>query len=202
MKRNEIPMIQIDDTIISMDCLSEKFCCDLEACKGACCIEGDAGAPVELDEVAELEEALPKVWNELSASAQAVIDRQGVVYTDRDGDLVTSIVNGKDCVFTCYDDKGNCFCALEKAYREGRSNFYKPASCHLYPIRLKKIGDMTALNYHRWDVCRMAVEKGKQLNLPVYRFLKEPLIRRFGEDWYEELEKAVEELKEQGYLQD
>lgn len=202
MKRNEIPMIQIDDTIISMDCLSEKFCCDLEACKGACCIEGDAGAPVELDEVAELEEALPKVWNELSASAQAVIDRQGVVYTDRDGDLVTSIVNGKDCVFTCYDEKGNCFCALEKAYREGRSNFYKPASCHLYPIRLKKIGDMTALNYHRWDVCRMAVEKGKQLNLPVYRFLKEPLIRRFGEAWYEELEKAVEELKEQGYLQD
>lgn len=202
MKRNEIPMIQIDDTIISMDCLSEKFCCDLEACKGACCIEGDAGAPVELDEVAELEEALPEVWHELSASAQAVIDRQGVVYTDRDGDLVTSIVNGKDCVFTCYDDKGNCFCALEKAYREGRSNFYKPASCHLYPIRLKKIGDMTALNYHRWDVCRMAVEKGKQLNLPVYRFLKEPLIRRFGEAWYEELEKAVEELKEQGYLQD
>ena len=202
MKRNEIPMIQIDDTIISMDCLSEKFCCDLEACKGASCIEGDAGAPVELDEVAELEEALPKVWNELSASSQAVIDRQGVVYTDRDGDLVTSIVNGKDCVFTCYDDKGNCFCALEKAYREGRSNFYKPASCHLYPIRLEKIGDMTALNYHRWDVCRMAVEKGKQLNLPVYRFLKEPLIRRFGEAWYEELEKAVEELKEQGYLQD
>lgn len=201
MSRNEIPMIQIDDTIISMDCLSEKFCCDLEACKGACCIEGDAGAPVELDEVAELEEALPAVWNDLSASAQSVIDRQGVVYTDQDGDLVTSIVNGKDCVFTCYDAQGNCFCALEKAYREGRSSFYKPASCHLYPIRLKKIGDMTALNYHRWDVCRMAVEKGKQLNLPVYRFLKEPLIRRFGEAWYEELEKAVEELKEQGYLQ-
>lgn len=202
MRRNEIPMIQIDDTIISIDCLSEKFCCDLEACKGACCIEGDAGAPVELDEVAQLEEALPVVWNELSAAAQAVIDRQGVVYTDEDGDLVTSIVHGKDCVFTCYDSCGNCFCALEKAYREGRSSFYKPASCHLYPIRIKKIGDMTALNYHRWDVCRMAVEKGRQLNLPVYRFLKEPLIRRFGEAWYQELESAVEELKEQGYLKD
>lgn len=202
MRRNEIPMIQIDDTIISIDCLSEKFCCDLEACKGACCIEGDAGAPVELDEVAQLEEALPVVWNELSAAAQAVIDRQGVVYTDEDGDLVTSIVHGKDCVFTCYDSCGNCFCALEKAYREGRSLFYKPASCHLYPIRIKKIGDMTALNYHRWDVCRMAVEKGRQLNLPVYRFLKEPLVRRFGEAWYQELESAVEELKEQGYLKD
>lgn len=202
MRRNEIPMIQIDDTIISIDCLSEKFCCDLEACKGACCIEGDAGAPVELDEVAQLEEALPVVWNELSAAAQAVIDRQGVVYTDEDGDLVTSIVHGKDCVFTCYDSCGNCFCALEKAYREGRSSFYKPASCHLYPIRIKKIGDMTTLNYHRWDVCRMAVEKGRQLNLPVYRFLKEPLVRRFGEAWYQELESAVEELKEQGYLKD
>ena len=102
---------------------------------------------MELDEVAELEEALPVVWPWLSASAQAVIDRQGVVYTDEDGDLVTSIVNGKDCVFTCYDERGYCYCALEKAYREGKSSFYKPLSCHLYPIRLKKIGDCVALNY-------------------------------------------------------
>ena len=181
MKRNEIPMIQIDDTIISIDCLSEKFCCDLDACAGTCCIEGDAGAPVDLDEVEELEAALPVVWNDLSASAQTVIDKQGVVYTDEEGDLVTSIVNGKDCVFTCYDEKGCCFCALEKAYRAGKTNFYKPLSCHLYPIRLKKIGDMTALNYHRWDVCKAAVCKGEQLNLPVYRFLKEPLIQ---EEWY------------------
>lgn len=202
MKRNEIPMIQIDDTIISIDCLSEKFCCDLDACAGTCCIEGDAGAPVDLDEVEELEAALPVVWNDLSASAQTVIDKQGVVYTDEEGDLVTSIVNGKDCVFTCYDEKGCCFCALEKAYRAGKTNFYKPLSCHLYPIRLKKIGDMTALNYHRWDVCKAAVCKGEQLNLPVYRFLKEPLIRCFGQAWYDELEKAVEELKEQGYLKE
>lgn len=202
MKRNEIPMIQIDDTIISIDCLSEKFCCDLDACAGTCCIEGDAGAPVDLDEIEELEAALPVVWNDLSASAQTVIDKQGVVYTDEEGDLVTSIVNGKDCVFTCYDEKGCCFCALEKAYRAGKTNFYKPLSCHLYPIRLKKIGDMIALNYHRWDVCKAAVCKGEQLNLPVYRFLKEPLIRCFGQAWYDELEKAVEELKEQGYLKD
>ena len=201
MKNDRIPMIQIDDTIISIDCLSEKFCCDLDACKGECCIEGDAGAPVELDEVAELEEALPVVWPWLSASAQAVIARLGVVYTDEDGDLVTSIVNGKDCVFTCYDERGYCYCALEKAYREGKSSFYKPLSCHLYPIRLKKIGDCVALNYHRWDVCKMAVMKGGHLNLPVYRFLKEPLIRRFGEEWYTELESAVKELKEQGYLE-
>lgn len=201
MERNEIPMIQIDDTIISIDCLKEKFCCDLEACQGACCIEGDAGAPVELDEVAEIENALPAVWPMLSASAQAVIDKQGVVYTDEEGDLVTSIVNGRDCVFTCYDEKGCCYCALEKAYREGKTSFYKPVSCHLYPIRLDKIGDCVALNYNRWNICKMAVQKGQQLNLPVYRFLKEPLIRRFGEAWYKELEAAVEELKAQGYLQ-
>lgn len=200
MRDNRIPMIQIDDTIISIDCLSEKFCCDLEACKGECCIEGDAGAPLELDEVAEIEAALSEVWNMLSASAQSVIDRQGVAYTDEEGDLVTSIVNGKDCVFTCYDENGCCYCALEKAYREGRTKFYKPISCHLYPIRLKKIGDAVALNYNRWDVCKMAVLKGKQLDLPVYKFLKEPLVRRFGEAWYTELESAVEELKAQGYL--
>ena len=200
MNDNRIPMIQIDDTIISTDCLSEKFCCDLEACKGECCIEGDAGAPLELDEVAAIEEALPEVWNMLAASAQAVIDKQGVAYTDEEGDLVTSIVNNKDCVFTCYDEKGCCFCALEKAFRAGKTNFYKPISCHLYPIRLKKFGDTVALNYNRWDVCKMAVVKGKQLDLPVYRFLKEPLIRRFGEAWYTELESAVEELKAQGFL--
>lgn len=193
-------MIQIDDTIISVDCLTEKFCCDLEACKGECCIEGDAGAPVELEEVAALEEALPVVWSMLSASAQAVIDRQGVVYTDEEGDLVTSIVNGKDCVFTCYGEDGTCYCALERAYREGKTSFYKPISCHLYPIRLKKVGDCMALNYNRWDVCKMAVVKGRQLDLPVYRFLKAPLIRRFGEAWYAELESAVEELKQQGMI--
>lgn len=200
MAENCIPMIQIDDTIISVDCLTEKFCCDLEACKGECCIEGDAGAPVELEEVEALEEALPVVWPMLSASAQAVIDRQGVVYTDEEGDLVTSIVNGKDCVFTCYGEDGTCYCALERAYREGKTSFYKPISCHLYPIRLKKVGDCMALNYNRWDVCKMAVVKGRQLDLPVYRFLKAPLIRRFGEAWYAELESAVEELKQQGMI--
>lgn len=201
MKENCIPVIQIDDVLVSVDCLSEKFCCDLEACKGICCVEGDAGAPVDLDEVAGIEEALPEVWPMLSASAQAVIDRQGVAYTDEEGDLVTSIVNGKDCVFTCYDEAGHCYCALEKAFREGRTRFFKPLSCHLYPIRLKKIGDGVALNYHRWEVCKMAVEKGRRLNLPVYRFLREPLVRRFGEAWYAELEQAADELREQGYLE-
>lgn len=189
-------MIQIDDVIVSLDVLEERFCCNLEACKGECCIEGDAGAPVELDEVAELEEVLDVIWDDLSPEAQAVINKQGVVYTDCDGDLVTSIVNNEDCVFTCYDEKGGCYCAIEKAYREGKTKFYKPVSCHLYPIRVKDFGQFKGVNYHRWDVCKAAVLLGKKLDLRVYEFLKEPLIRKFGQAWYDELEDCVRELKE------
>ena len=113
-----------------------------------------------------------------------IIDRQGVAYVDREGDLVTSIVNGKDCVFTCYDDRGCCYCAIEKACREGKSDFLKPVSCHLYPIRVKDFGEFKGVNYHRWDVCKAAMLLGQKENLPVYKFLKEPLIRKFGADWY------------------
>ena len=171
-------MIQIDDVIVSLDVFREKFLCDLGACKGACCIEGDAGAPVETGEVEALEASLPAVWDDLSPEARAVIDRQGVVYVDEEGDLVTSIVNGKDCVFTCYDESGCCYCALEKAYREGRSSCYKPISCHLYPIRIGDYGPYKAVNYHRWDVCRAAVELGRKKGVPVNRFLRAPLIRK------------------------
>lgn len=193
-------MIQIDDVVVSLDVLREKFLCDLGACSGQCCVEGDAGAPVELDEVEKLEAVLPIIWEELSPEARAVIKRQGVVYTDCEGDLVTSIVNGKDCVFTCHDAKGCCYCAIEKAYRAGKTDFYKPVSCHLYPIRVGDYGPYKAVNYHRWDVCRAAVLLGQKEDLPVYRFLKEPLVRKFGAEWYRELEEAAIELKEQGYI--
>ena len=193
------PIIQVGNVLLSSEILTEKFCCDLSACKGACCVEGDAGAPVTLDEIAEIEGCLDAVWGDLSASAQAVIDKQGVSYTDQEGDLVTSIVRGRDCVFTYYDSC--CMCALEKAFRAGKTRFCKPVSCALYPIRAKKIGeDMTGLNYNRWEVCKAAVEKGKALDLPLYQFLKAPLIRRFGEDWYQELLDTVRELKAQDYL--
>lgn len=193
-------MIQIDNVLISLDCLTEKFCCDLDACKGQCCVEGDAGAPVTLDEIGGIEDSLDAAWDDLSAQAQSVIDKQGVAYTDCEGDLVTSIVGGKDCVFTCYD-KGCCFCALEKAFRAGKTKFCKPISCYLYPIREVKVGaDMVGLNYHEWDVCKEARRKGAELDLPVYKFLKEPLITRFGAEWYKTLEEAVEELKKQGYI--
>ena len=185
---NQIPpILEVGGILISSDILTERFCCDYEKCRGICCVEGDAGAPVTLDEIAGIEDSLDAVWTDLSASAQSVIDHQGVAYSDRDGDLVTSIVRGKDCVFTCYDGD-NCLCALEKAFRSGKTRFQKPISCALYPIREKHFdGGLTGLNYHRWAVCADAVEKGKALDLPVYRFLREPLIRRFGQQWYDEL---------------
>lgn len=192
------PIIQVGDVLVSSEIITERFCCDLEACKGACCVEGDAGAPVTMDEIAGIEDSLDDVWDDMSAGAQAVVDKQGVAYTDPDGDLVTSIVGGKDCVFTCYDEKGRCLCALERAYRQGRSTFCKPVSCALYPIREKSLrGGGTALNYNRWDVCRDAVSKGRELDLPVYKFLKEPLTRRFGQEWYAELCAVADEINRQ-----
>jgi len=193
-------MIQIDDTIISLDVFKEKFLCNLDACKGECCIEGDAGAPLEEEEVEQLKKVLPVIWGDLSSEAQAVIEKQGVCYKDVDGDLVTSIVNGKDCVFTCYDENGCCYCAIEKAYREGKVDFYKPVSCHLYPIRVQKYSEFKAVNYHRWSVCKAAVLLGEKEDMPIYKFLKEPLIRKFGEDWYTELEIAAEEMKNRGII--
>ena len=135
-------MIQIDDVVVSLDVLREKFLCNLDACKGECCIEGDAGAPVELEEVEKLEEVLPVIWDELAPEARAIIEKQGVVYTDEEGDLVTSIVNNKDCVFTCYDEKGCCYCAIEKAYREGKTDFY-PA---IFILSVSEITDLTRLS--------------------------------------------------------
>lgn len=188
-------MIQIDDTIIGMDVLEENFLCNLSVCKGECCVEGESGAPLENDEVKKLEEVLPIVWDNLSPEAQKLINEQGVAYKDWEGEMVTSIVNGKDCVFTYYDESGICKCAVEKAYKEGKTDFYKPISCHLYPIRLQKYKEFTAVNYHRWKVCKPAVTLGNKEGLKIYQFLKEPLIRKFGQAWYDELCTIAQELQ-------
>lgn len=188
-------IIQVGEVILTSEILTEYFCCELEACKGICCVEGDSGAPLTLDEVGEMENVLDEVWPDLSAQAQSVIDRQGVAYTDAEGDLVTSIVQGRDCVFTCYGTDGCCYCASDKAFREGRTAWDKPISCALYPIREKHFRDgSVGLQYHRWDICRPAVEKGRRLNLKLYQFLKAPLVRRFGQAWYDELCEAAQQL--------
>ena len=187
-------MLQIDDTIISFDLFEDKFVCDLDTCKGECCIEGDSGAPLEPGEIKIIEKILPIVWDDLTETSQKLIKKQGVYYIDEDDEPVTSIVNGGECVFTYTDENGICKCATEKAYREGKTDFYKPISCHLYPVRLQKYNEFTAVNVHKWSVCECARTNGAKLNVPVYRFLKEPLIRRFGKEWFEQLEIAAQEI--------
>ena len=186
-------MIEINDTVISLDLIERFFCCDLAGCKGECCVEGDAGAPLEKEEFNILRKILPVVWDDLSPEAQAVINRQGVGYIDRESEIVTSIVNGKNCVFTYYGTDGVCKCAIEKAFIEGRTDFMKPVSCHLYPIRVKRYKDYYAVNYHHWKVCRAAGILGKQKHLLLYQFLREPLIRKFGEEWYDALDTCAQE---------
>ena len=188
-------MIQIGETLISDDIVEEPFLCDLCACKGQCCVDGESGAPLTDEESEQIRGILPVIWDDLSPAAKALIGQQGIDYIDYDGERVTSIINGKECVFTCFDEEGVCRCVIDKAYREGRIDVQKPISCHLYPIRLQEYDDYTAINYHRWSVCRSAVKEGKRAGVPVYRFLKEPLIRKFGEAWYRELCEVAEEWK-------
>lgn len=192
LKDAETYMLQIGDALVSLDVVERHFVCNLDACRGACCIEGDAGAPITEEEYRQLQELLPQLLDDLTPAAREVIARQGVAYVDEEGDLVTSIVGGKDCVFTCYGENGRCMCAIEKAFREGRTAFYKPLSCHLYPIRITRYPAFTAVNYHRWKICKAAEVLGRKEGVRVYRFLREPLIRCFGEAWYGELAHTAE----------
>lgn len=192
-------MIQINDTLVSLDVVEGYFECDLDSCLGECCVEGDAGAPLSLEEADRLEEQLPRLIPLMTPAAREVAEEQGASYIDEEGDLVTSIVNGRDCIFTFYAPGGKCLCLLERLRREGHSEFFKPISCSLYPVRLKDCGGMTAVNYHRWKICKCAEILGRKKGVRVYEFLKEPLIRRFGEEWYRQLELTAKEwLKQNG----
>lgn len=190
-------MIQIQNTILSDDIFEEHFICNLAKCKGACCVEGDSGAPLEQEEFEQIKSILPEIWDNLSSQAQQLIEAQGIAYTDYDGELVTSIINGRECVFTYFDEDGTCKCSIEKAYREGRISVQKPISCHLYPIRLQKLSEFTAVNYNRWSICKPAIKLGKKEGVKIYQFLKEPLIRKFGEEWYNEVCEAAKLLEEE-----
>ncbi len=177
-------LLEIDNVIVTTELVTEFFCCDLAKCHGRCCIEGDAGAPVDIDEITDLERAADTILTTLAPEAQQVIQQQGVVYPDIDGELVTSIVNGKDCVFTTYRDDC-CYCALECAYRQGTIPFRKPISCALYPLREKTFRDgSVGLSYHQWHICQPARVLGQQRQIRLYEFLREPLIARFSQQWY------------------
>ena len=194
-------MIQIQNTIISEDIFEEKFICDLCKCKGQCCVDGESGAPITKEEYTQINEILPEIWDDLSPKAQELINEQGIAYTDYDGELVTSIIKGEECVFTYFDENGVCKCTIDNAFREGRISVQKPISCHLYPIRLKEYTEFTAINYNRWSICEPAVDLGRKNGLPLYRFLKEPLIRKFGEDWYNEVCETADLLKKEGKIE-
>ena len=205
-------MLLIDDTLVSEDLLTEAFCCDLARCKGGCCnSEGESGAPLDDDELEAMCEVLPIVWADLSPRARKVIEEQGAFFRDKDGDWVTAVVDGRDCVYATYGplrdadghliagSEGWCLCAIEKAFREGRfctlskyrngcEPFVKPISCHLYPARIKQIGDFIAVNYDRQDaMCGSAQHHGRKLGLRLYQCLHDALLRRFGEEWYAKL---------------
>lgn len=181
-------MIQIGDKLVSLDIIEEKFVCDLESCKGECCVSGDSGAPLELHELEEIEKAYPVVKQYLQPEAVQSIEKYGFYLKDADGDLVTPLVNGnRECAYTIFED-GIAKCSFEKAFFEGKITFRKPVSCHLYPIRIQKLKNYEAVNYDRWDICSAACTLGKKLQVPVYKFLKDALIRKYGETWYQELE--------------
>lgn len=180
-------MLQIQNTLVSLDLIERFFECNLDACLGECCIEGDAGAPLTEEEDRRLKELMPQILPLLSPAARRAVSEEGPSYTDPDGDLVTQIVDGKNCIYTCFDKDGKCLCALEKARREGKTEFFKPISCSLYPVRLREYDGFTAVNYHRWKICKAAEVLGRAKGVRAYEFLGEPLTRRFGKEWYDEL---------------
>lgn len=186
-------MIQIGNTLISEDIKEQFFVCDLEKCKGACCVEGDLGAPLLKDELALIEEVVDVVKPYLSDEAKKALDQNGAYLLDEEGDFSTTTINNKECAFAFYDESKILKCGIEQAYKDGKTAFKKPISCHLYPIREVKLHDHIALNYDRWHICSPACSLGKDLGVPVYKFLKDALIRRFGLEWYDELVLKIEQ---------
>ncbi len=190
-------LIEIDDKVISLEIFSKKFVCDLNACKGACCIEGDSGAPITAEEVSILEEDLEKIKPFMRPEGIAAVEESGVFYMDWDNEMVTTLVNEKECAFVYFDEKGITKCAIEQAHKAGVTDFKKPISCHLYPIRTAKFPEFEALNYNEWSICSPACTLGESLGVKVYQFLKEPLIRAYGEEFYKELEEVDAEIERQ-----
>lgn len=193
-------MIQIDDKIISLELYTEQFCCDLGACHGECCVEGNAGAPLEAEEVDDLEQHWAEYKPYMTTAGIKAVEEQGFMVVDMDGDLTTPLVNDAECAYTIQEN-GTTWCAIEKAWSLGECSFRKPISCHLYPIRVVPLGEgLTGLQYHRWDVCSAARVLGRTKGEPLYRTLREPLVRAYGPEFFEAMEQCETELREQGYL--
>jgi hypothetical protein len=190
-------MVQIEDKLISDEVFEKRFVCNLSACKGACCVEGESGAPLEEEELQQLEDALDAVKPYMRQEGIDRVNETGVFTIDVDGDYVTPLVNDAECAFVQFDENGITKCAIEMAHRDGKTDFPKPISCHLYPIRLSELKDFTAINYHHWPICDDARICGTDLNISVFRFLKAPIIRKFGADFYAQMELADKHLESQ-----
>ncbi|QNL20776.1 DUF3109 family protein [Hyphobacterium sp. CCMP332] len=186
-------MYIVGDIYVSDEIAEECFICDLEKCKGACCVEGELGAPLKKEELSILEGEKNNIRPYLSEEGKAELDRQGLFVLDPDGEYSTPTIGGKECAYAIYEEDGKLACGIEKAWKDGKSNFRKPVSCHLYPIREVQYPKFLALNYHKWGICAPACELGKKMNQPLYFFLKEALIRRFGEAWFEDLKSQIKE---------
>jgi hypothetical protein len=187
-------MFQLGKTIVSEDIIKKDFVCNLSACKGACCIDGDAGAPLLKEEVSILDEIYPKVKPFLRPEGAKAIANQGTSIETEEGELETPLIEGADCAYVIFDANNVALCAIEEAYNQGEITWKKPVSCHLYPVRVADYSEFSAVNYHKWQICDDACALGKELQVPVYKFVKEALIRKFGEDWYTALEEVAEKL--------
>ncbi|MGB0776871.1 MAG: DUF3109 family protein [Flavobacteriaceae bacterium] len=186
-------MFQVGKTIISEEILEKEFVCDLTKCKGACCVEGEAGAPLEVEETEILKEIYPKIKPYMTAQGIDAVQKQGLFVKGADGELETPLIDGADCAYVTFDKKGTALCGIEQAYRDGLISWKKPISCHLYPIRIKNYSAFSAVNFHKWQICDDACSLGEELKVPLYKFVKEALIRKYGEAWYTELENAAED---------
>tara|TARA_B110000444_G_scaffold151768_2_gene141996 strand:- start:7067 stop:7648 length:582 start_codon:yes stop_codon:yes gene_type:complete len=180
-------MFQIDNTIVSESIISEDFVCNIGKCKGECCVSGSAGAPLEKNEIKILDDLQDKISPFLSKKGIKSLKEQGNYIKGVDGEWETPLIDGKECSYTVFDHKGQAQCGIEKAHKAGEINFYKPISCHLYPIRVQNYSEFTAVNYHEWSICDTACSLGSELKIPIYKFVKNALIRRFGKQWYEKL---------------
>lgn len=189
-------IIQIGDILVSEDVVTECFACDYAVCKGCCCIIGDSGAPLEESELEPLEGNYPIYSKLMRPQGRAQIDKEGFFSIDRDGDIVTPVVDQtEECAYTTFDEAGNCFCSIERCFFQGECKFRKPQSCWLYPIRVTKLtGGGQALNLHRWGICKDAYEKGRREGIRVYQFLRDPLISVFGQDFYDALSYAAKKI--------
>lgn len=184
-------MLQIGKSLISDDLLEKHFVCDLNACKGACCVEGQAGAPLEKEELAVLDKIFPKIKTYLRKEGVAAIEEQGTYVKGTDGDWETPLINKQECAYVVFNSNGIAQCGIEKAFQAGAIDWQKPISCHLYPVRIKEYTELTAVNYHKWQICDPACTLGASLKIPIYKFVRDALIRKFGNTWYEELEQLA-----------